>query len=104
VAMYVTYGLVVAACLWGTPTVRAVDAAQAPKRVSRWLCAAALAWIVGILALLLFMTAISMPHHSLVITTRIIAIVGSCALIYFMVRRYRSARLRALWAKLTPAD
>jgi len=104
VAMYVTYGLVVAACLWGTPTVPAVDPGQAPKRVSRWLCAAALAWIVGILVLLLFMTAISMPHHSLVMTVRITAIVGSGALVYFMVRRYLIARRRAPWAKLTPAD
>jgi hypothetical protein len=84
--------------------VPAAEPGQAPKRVSRWLCAAALAWIVGILVLLLFMTAMSMPHHSLVMTVRIITIVGSVALVYFMVRRYLIARRRAPWAKLTPAE
>src|SRR5215471_19579663 len=103
-AMYVTYGLVVGACLWRNPTASTTVAAQVPRRVSRALCTAALAWIVGILALLLFMTAISMPHHSLVVSTRITAIVGGCALVYFMVRRYLIARRRAPWAKLTPAE
>ena len=86
-AMYVTYGLVVAACLWGGRTAQLDAAGQPRKRVSRPLCAAALAWIVAILLLLLYMTAISMSHHALVLTLRVMAIIGGCALGYFAARR-----------------
>jgi len=89
-AMYVTYGLVVAACLWGKQQAQA-GTGQSPKRVSRWLCAAALAWIVAILLLLLYMTAISMSHNALVITLRVMAITGVCALTYFLARLPRTA-------------
>jgi amino acid transporter len=86
-AMYVTYGLVVAACLWGKQATKPDAAGQPAKRVSRPLCAAALAWIVAILLLLLYMTAISMSHDTLVLTLRVMAITGVCALAYFVVRR-----------------
>jgi hypothetical protein len=51
------------------------------------LCAAALAWIVAILLLLLYMTAISMSHHALVVTLRVMAIISGCALAYVVARR-----------------
>jgi amino acid transporter len=86
-AMYVTYGLVVAACLWGKAPAQVSATGQPAKRVSRPLCAAALAWIVAILLLLLYMTAISMSHHALFITAGVIAIVGAFALVYFVARR-----------------
>jgi amino acid transporter len=86
-AMYVTYGLVVAACLWGNKPAQVDAAGQPRKRVSRPLCAAALSWIVAIILLLLYMTAISMSHHALVLTLRVAAIIGGCALAYFAVRR-----------------
>lgn len=86
-AMYVTYGLVVAACLWGKQPAKVGAAEQPAKRMSRPLCAAALAWIVAILLLLLYMTAISMSHDALVLTLRIVAIMGVCALGYFVIRR-----------------
>jgi amino acid transporter len=86
-AMYVTYGLVVAACLWGNQPPQLDAAGQPRKRVSRALCAAALAWIVAIILLLLYMTAISMSHHALVLTLRVMAIIGGCSLAYFAVRR-----------------
>jgi amino acid transporter len=86
-AMYVTYGLVVAACLWGKAPAQVGATAQPQKRVSRPLCAAALAWIVAILLLLLYMTAISMSHHALFITLGVMAIIGACALVYFVARR-----------------
>jgi len=86
-AMYVTYGLVVAACLWGNRPAQLDAAGQPRKRVSRLLCAAALAWIIAILLLLLYMTAISMSHHALVLTLRVMAIIGGCALGYFAARR-----------------
>jgi amino acid transporter len=86
-AMYVTYGLVVGACLWGNaPAQQAIDG-RAPQRVSRKLCAAALTWIIGIIALLLYMTAISMSHRALVITAGLIGIAAACALTYFLSRR-----------------
>ncbi len=86
-AMYVTYGLVVAACLWGNPTAKVSANGSPPKRVSRLLCAAALAWIVAILLLLLYMTAISMSHDTLVLTLRVTAIIGACAVAFFVARR-----------------
>jgi amino acid transporter len=86
-AMYVTYGLVVAACLWGNKPAQVDAAGQPRKRVSRPLCAAALSWIVAIILLLLYMTAISMSHHALVLTLRVAAIIGGCVLAYFAVRR-----------------
>lgn len=95
-AMYVTYGLVVAACLWGKRSAQIGAGGQPAKRVSRPLCAAALAWIVAILLLLLYMTAISMSHHALIITLLVMAIIGGSALAYFVARRL------APRAKLTP--
>ena len=86
-AMYVTYGLVVAACLWGKRSAQDGAIGQPPKRVSRPLCAAALAWIAAILLLLVYMTAMSMSHHALVITSGVLAIIGGSALTYVVARR-----------------
>ena len=86
-AMYLTYGLVVAACLWGNaPSQAIVIDGESPRRVSRGLCAAALAWIIGILALLLYMTAISMSHHALLVTLGALVVILGCALAYFLMR------------------
>jgi amino acid transporter len=97
-AMYVTYGLVVAACLWGKQPTSPSAAGQPPRRVSRKLCAAALFWIVGILALLLYMTAISLSHTALVISERIAAVSGAGLIIYLV------ARWRAMRTSLDPVD
>lgn len=86
-AMYVTYGLVVAACLWGNPPAQSGIDGQAPRRVSRALCATALAWILGILGLLVYMTVISISHHALILTVRVVAIIFGCALAYAAGRR-----------------
>src|SRR5579871_249843 len=86
-AMYVTYGLVVGACLWGKAPSQSLIDGEPPRKVSRVLCAAALTWIVGILGLLLYMTAISMSHHALVITVRVLIILAGCVLIYVLARR-----------------
>lgn len=86
-AMYVTYGLVVAACLWGKPPVQSVGAGPSPQRVSRGLCASALIWIVGILALLLYMSTISMSHHALILTASVLMVVIACVLAYIAARR-----------------
>jgi amino acid transporter len=86
-AMYVTYGLVMAACLWGNKPAPLDAAGQPRKPVSRPLCAAALAWIVVILLILLYMTAISMSHHALVVTLIVMAVIGGCVLLYLVARR-----------------
>jgi amino acid transporter len=86
-AMYVTYGFVVAACLWGNPPERTGDAGKPVRRVSRLLCAAALIWIVAILLLLLYMTAVSMSHEALVLTLRVIAVIAAGAVAFFVIRR-----------------
>ena len=86
-AMYITYGLVVAACLWGNRSARSLTAGQPERRVSRSLCVAALAWIVGILLLLVYMTAISMSHSALLLTLRIAAVTAACLMVYLLTRR-----------------
>jgi amino acid transporter len=86
-AMYVTYGLVVGACLWANRMSPSLAAAQVPRRVSRGLCAAALAWILAILILLLYMTVISISQKALVIALRAAAVLTACLLIYLLVRR-----------------
>jgi amino acid transporter len=97
-AMYVTYGLVVAACLWGKRPASPSAAGQPPRRVSRKLCAAALFWITGILVLLLYMTAMSLSHTALVISGEIAAVAGVGLLIYLV------ARWRAIRTSLDPVD
>jgi amino acid transporter len=93
-AMYVTYGLVVAACLWGNRMTASLIAGQQPRRVPRVLCAAALAWIVGILVLLLYMSATSMSHETLVNSMRVAALIAACAAVYLAVRRRSSRTLQ----------
>ena len=92
-AMYVTYGLVVAACLWGKQMAPKLVAGQGPHRVSRTLCGAALAWITGILALLLYMTAISISHQTLMISLIIAALIATGIAVYLFAR---SRRVRTL--------
>ncbi len=81
-AMYVTYGLVVGAALWGKKAQQnPVPGEPAPKRVSRALCIAALTWIIAILVLLVFMTAITMSHRTLITTLISLAITGLAVLV-----------------------
>jgi len=85
-AMYLTYGFVVAACLWGNRMAPSLVAGQRKRPVSRKLCAAALAWIVGILALLLYMTAISMSHQTLMISLIVAGLIAACVVGYLLAR------------------
>jgi amino acid transporter len=78
-AMYATYGMVVASVLWGKNQRTSQRAEQERKKVSRGLCIAALLWIVFITGLLLFMTAITMSHQTLIesaIAAALLALVG----------------------------
>ena len=93
-AMYLTYGFVVAACLWGNRMAPSLVAGQRRRPVSRTLCAAALAWILGILALLLYMTAISMSHQTLMISLIVAALIAAWVAVYLLARRRSPRTLR----------
>jgi amino acid transporter len=85
-AMYVTYGLVVSACLWGKRPEASLVAGNSP-RVSPALAAAALTWIIGILALLVYMTAHSMSHRALVYSLSATAVIAATIIIHLLARR-----------------
>ena len=88
-AMYVTYGMVVGAVLWGKNQRADQRDVQERKKVSRSLCIATLAWLVGITALLLFMTAISMSRTALLETGLVTGVLALAAVSYWLLRRNR---------------
>jgi amino acid transporter len=91
-AMYVTYGLVVGAALWGRNAVKhIVPGEPPPKRVSRALCIAALTWIIAIIGLLLFMSAITMSHSALITTVISVGATGLVALLIVWIRGRNAA-------------
>jgi amino acid transporter len=91
-AMYVTYGLVVGAALWGKKAEQnPVPGEPAPKRVSRGLCIAALTWIIAIIGLLLFMTAITMSRRSLITTLISVVLTGVVVLLIVWIRGKNAA-------------
>lgn len=90
-AMYVTYGMVVGAVLWGKNQRADQRDVQERKKVSRSLCIATLAWLVGITALLLFMTAISMSRAALLETGLVTGVLVLAAVSYWLLRRNRGA-------------
>ena len=102
-AMYVTYGLVVGACLWGNRLRESLVATDNPRRVSRALCAATLTWILSILVLLVYMTAISISHKALVITLRAAAAMMACLLVYLLAGRRASRTTPSQSALESPA-
>jgi amino acid transporter len=88
-AMYVTYGLVVGACIWGKRPATSL-VMEHSRRVSPVLAAAALSWIIGILVLLLYMTARSMSHRALVVSLSAVGIIAACFVIQLLARRRRN--------------
>ena len=99
-AMYVTYGMVVGAVIWGKPDRKsATEASSAEtdhpitqRRVSRVLCFAALAWLASIVILLIFMTTISISHQALLGTLASLLVLGLTALIYFWLRHQNESQ------------
>ena len=85
-AMYVTYGMVVGAVLWGKNQRADQRDMRERKQVSRGLCIAALVWLVGITVLLVFMTAISMSHTALLETGLVIGLVLCAGVVYWLLR------------------
>ena len=88
-AMYVTYGMVVGAVLWGKNQRADQRDMRERKQVSRGLCIAALVWLVGIIVLLVFMTAISMSHTALLETGLVIGLVLCAGVLYWLLRGNR---------------
>jgi amino acid transporter len=88
-AMYVTYGMVVGAVLWGKNQRADQRDVQERKKVSRSLCIATLVWLVGITALLLFMTAMSMSRTALLETGLVSGLLTLVAVSYWLMRRNR---------------
>jgi len=95
-AMYATYGMVVASVLWGKNQRTSQRAEQERKKVSRGLCIAALLWIVFITGLLLFMTAITMSHQTLIESAFAAALLALAGIFYSRLHRKnrRSATLQ----------
>jgi amino acid transporter len=86
-AMYVTYGMVVGAVLWGKNRKADDRDANERKHVSRGLCIATLAWIASITGLLVFMTAITMSRAALMETALGAAALVLTGALYFRLRR-----------------
>jgi amino acid transporter len=95
-AMYATYGMVVAAVLWGRKQRTQQEEAGERKPISRALCVAALAWIAGIMGLLVFMTGSTMSHLALMEAGLGIGLFGLTGGSYYLLRRRerRSADLQ----------
>jgi amino acid transporter len=90
-AMYSTYGMVVAAVLWGKNQ-SAVQNIAERKSGSRAVCVAALVWISSIILLLIYMTAIAISRVALLEAASGIALFGlAVALFYWLRRRNRRA-------------
>jgi amino acid transporter len=82
-AMYATYGMVVAAVLWGKNQRADNRDGQERKGVSRALCIATLAWIVSIIALLVFITVITVSRVTLLETAAGMALLGFAGACYY---------------------
>jgi amino acid transporter len=86
-AMYVTYGMVVCAVLWGKSSRAGHCAGDERKRVSRPLCWAALLWIVSITGLLVFMTFVTISRLAAIGTLVGTALVFLFAFVYYRLQR-----------------
>lgn len=94
-AMYATYGMVVAALLWGKNHPILVR----EKRVSPLLCIAALLWIACILALLVFAAAVTMTRAVLLETLLGMGFLGVILAFYLWLWRVRATKIAGLQSK-----
>jgi len=86
-AMYVTYGMVVSAVLWGKGQRADHRDAEERRHVSKPLCWAALLWIVAILGLLIFMTVVSISRLAMIETAGATVLVVSFGWFYYRFQR-----------------
>jgi len=96
-AMYATYGMVVAAVLWGKNKRADLRDGEERKQVSRGLCVATLVWIASIMVLLVYMTMATMAHVVLLEILAGMVLLGLTGGSYFLLGRKNrsSAALRA---------
>jgi amino acid transporter len=71
-AMYVTYGIVVGAALWGSTGLDHQSSGSSKRIVSRPVCVAALGWIGSIITLLIYMSAQQFSRRAVVAVTFIL--------------------------------
>jgi len=83
-AMYVTYGMVVSAVLWGKSSRAGQRGAEERTHVSRPLCWAALSWIIFITGLLVFMTFVTISRLAMIET-----LIGTALVVLFGFFYYR---------------
>jgi amino acid transporter len=83
-AMYVTYGMVVSAVLWGKSSRAGQRCAEERTHVSRPLCWAALSWIIFITGLLVFMTFVTISRLAMIET-----LIGTALVVLFGFFYYR---------------
>jgi len=86
-ATYATYGMVVAAVLWGKSQRADHRDVDERKQVSRTLCMAALGWIICIMALLVFMTVITMSRLALLETAAGMGLLSLVGVSYYRMQR-----------------
>ena len=86
-AMYVTYGMVVSAVLWGKRSRADQRATDERKHISRPLCWAALLWIIFITGLLVFMTFVTISRVAIFETLAGTALVLLSGLVYYRLQR-----------------
>jgi amino acid transporter len=97
-AMYMTYGMVVAAVLWGKNHRTDLQG----KKVSPALCIAALLWIAGITGLLVFMTVETMSRTALLETALGMALFAVILGGYLWLRRKNKRGVQVEASTLTP--
>jgi amino acid transporter len=105
-AMYATYGMVVAAVIWGKNQRADQRDVQERKHVSHALCVAALIWIVSIMVLLVIISKLTMTHEVFVETVIGSVLLGIFGAIYYSLwgKKLSNARLTAAEQKLQASE
>jgi amino acid transporter len=101
-AMYATYGMVVAAVIWGKNQRADQRDVQERKHVSRALCIATLIWIVVIMVLLVIISKLTMAHGIFVETVIGSALLGIFGAVYYSLwgKKRSNSRLQAVEQQL----
>jgi len=101
-AMYATYGMVVAAVIWGKNQRADQRDVQERKHVSRALCIATLIWIVVIMVLLVIISELTMAHEVFVETVIGSVLLGIFGAVYYSLwgKKRSNSRLQAVEQQL----
>jgi amino acid transporter len=105
-AMYATYGMVVAAVIWGKNQRTDQRDVQERKHVSRALCTATLVWIVVIMVLLVIISKLTMAHEVFEATVIGSALLGIFGAVYYSLwgKKRSNSRLQAIEQKLQASE